>query len=338
MRVAVVGCGSIHTQHVEAIQRMDDVVLAAVVDINAEKGQRCASQYGCMYYPDYQEMLADNTIDVIHICTPHYEHKEMIIAALQAGKDVFCEKPVALNRAEVAEIAVAQEQSGKTVGVCYQNRFNNTTQALLDCLHNNELGEIKGVRAFVTWDRREAYYTQSGWRGRKVTEGGSLLINQAIHTLDLMQLIGNGVERLKSKIDNAFLADTIDTEDSAMISMEMKNGARGIFYGSTSYTHNASVFLEVHGEKGTATLSNAELTIATAEVNKKIEDDFKSDTGEKVYWGKSHYKAIQCFYGFLRNKKEGTLISLQDAYQSLNIVECTYQSAISDKWVTLPEM
>jgi len=338
IRAAVVGCGSIHVQHVEAIQRLDDAVLAAVVDTNNIKGQDNAGKYDCIYYPDYQEMLSKSDIDVIHICTPHYQHKEMIIAALQAGKDVFCEKPVVLNRQEIAEVAAVQSQSGKTVGVCYQNRFNNTTQALLNCLHNNELGEIKGVRAFLTWDRQAPYYTQSGWRGRMATEGGSLLINQAIHTLDLMQLICGGVEKLKSKIDTAFLSSVIDTEDSAMIAMQMKNGARGLFYGSNGYTHNAPVFLEVHGDKGFATLNNGELTIISDKKNETIKDDFKTNTGEKVYWGKSHYKAVQNFYDFLRDNKNGTLISLQEAYQSLNIVECAYQSAKINDWVILPEM
>ena len=335
---AVVGCGAIHTQHIDAITRMDDVVLVAVVDTNNIKGQESAEKNDCLYFPDYQEILSNSDIDVIHICTPHYQHKEMIIAALQAGKDVFCEKPVALNRQEVAEIAAVQAQTGKTVGVCYQNRFNATTQALLNCVRQHELGEIKGIRAFLTWDRRAPYYVESGWRGHKATEGGSLLINQAIHTLDLMQLVGNGVEKLKSQIDTAFLADVIDTEDSAMIAMQMKNGARGLFYGSNGYTHNAPIFLEVHGEKGTAILNNAELIITTDKRNETIKDEFYSDTGEKVYWGKSHYQAIQSFYAFLENNQNGTLISLQEAYQSLNIVECAYLSAKENGWVILPEM
>lgn len=337
MHAAVIGCGAIHTRHIEAINRVDNSTVIAVVDPDTSRAQLSADKYGCAYYPDYKNMLISCDVDVVHICTPHYQHKEMIISALRAGKDVFCEKPVALNRHEMIEIAAVQAETGKTVGVCYQNRFNATTQALLQCLQKGELGQVKGVRAFLTWERLEPYYKQSGWRGNKVTEGGSLLINQAIHTLDLMQLIGGGVEKLKCQTDTTFLAATIDTEDSAMIAMQMKNGARGLFYGSNNYSRNASMFLEVHGDNGIATINDNELVIETPNRTEVISDNAQKISKEKAYWGQSHYQAVQSFYDFLKNNENGTLISLQDAYQSLNIVECAYQSAKINDWIMLPE-
>ncbi|WEF28928.1 Gfo/Idh/MocA family oxidoreductase [Klebsiella aerogenes] len=336
--VAIIGCGAVSIQHIEAIKSIADVRLIAIADVDVIKGKNDAEHYGCKFYPDYQEMLGNDGIDIIHICTPHYQHKEMIISALQAGKSVFCEKPVALNREEVSEITVVQKQTSKTVGVCYQNRFNKTSQALLESVHNGELGEIKGLRAFLTWQRDPQYYTQSGWRGNKKTEGGGLLINQAIHTLDLMQLIGGGVEKVKSKIDTAFLSSVIDTEDSAMIALNMKNGAQGLFYGSNGYTRNATVFLEVHGDKGLATINDNDLVITIDGKSRKISDDFQSSNGGKAYWGKSHHKAIQNFYDYVRNNEHGILISIQDAYHSLNIVESAYLSAEKNDWITLPAM
>ena len=334
----IIGCGAVSIQHVEAIQSMGNVRLIAIADVDAIKGLNYAKKYGCKFYLDYQEILGNNEIDIIHICTPHYQHKEMIISALQAGKNVFCEKPVALNREEVSEIMLVQQQTAKTVGICYQNRFNTTSQALLETIHNGELGSIKGIRAFLTWQRLPTYYTQSSWRGNKKTEGGSLLINQAIHTLDLMQLIGGGVEKLKSKTDTTFLSSTIDTEDSAMIALKMKNGAQGLFYGSNGYTRNATVFLEVHGEKGLAVINDNDLVVTINGKSTKINDDFLPSNGEKSYWGKSHHKAIQNFYDYIRNNENGMLISLQDAYHSLNIVESAYLSAEKNDWITLPEI
>lgn len=286
--VAIIGCGAIHHRHAQAIINIDGAELIAVVDTNQAKGEQSAQQYGCLYYVDYREILQNEAIDIVHICTPHYQHKAMIIDALQAGKHVFCEKPVVLNSTEIDEVIQAEKSTTKTVGVCYQNRFNLTTQALLQSIKAGDIGAVKGVRAFLTWQRLTDYYQQSGWRGKADTEGGSLLINQAIHTLDLMQLIGGGVDKLKSKIDTTWLADTIETEDSAMISLQMNNGATGLFYGSNNYTRNASLFLEVHGESGIARLHEHELTI-TNDKETQVIHDYIDNKDVKDYWGNSHY-------------------------------------------------
>ena len=95
--VAIIGCGAIHTCHVDALRHVPGVVLRAIVDSDSAKGSQLAANYGCHFYQDYREMLLDDAIDVVHICTPHYLHKPMILAALAAGKQVFCEKPVVMN-------------------------------------------------------------------------------------------------------------------------------------------------------------------------------------------------------------------------------------------------
>lgn len=96
-QAAIIGAGAIHTCHVEALSHVPDVALRALVDIDSDKGSRLAAGYGCQFYQDYREMLLDDAVDVVHICTPHHQHKPMILAALAAGKQVFCEKPMVMN-------------------------------------------------------------------------------------------------------------------------------------------------------------------------------------------------------------------------------------------------
>lgn len=147
--VAIIGGGAIHTCHVEALRHLPNVALRALVDIDGDKGSRLAATYGCQFYQDYREMLLDDTIDVVHICTPHYLHKPMILAALAAGKQVFCEKPMVMNPQEVAEIQAAADAAGRHVGICYQNRLNPTSLAIhtLDLMQwfGEGVSRLKGV-------------------------------------------------------------------------------------------------------------------------------------------------------------------------------------------------
>lgn len=207
LNTAIIGAGAIHSCHVNALRQIPNVALRALVDIDSVKGLKLAMNYQCRFYQDYREMLLDDSIDVVHICTPHFEHKNMILAALAAGKHVFCEKPVGMNSSELADIASAAAQAPGRLGVCYQNRLNPTSLRIRKELAEGVLGKMLSIKAVLTWSRSGAYYTESPWRGQLATEGGSLLINRAIHTLDLMQWFAGGVTRLKGVVDSGELAD-----------------------------------------------------------------------------------------------------------------------------------
>ena len=117
LQAAVIGCGSIHTCHVAAIEHDSDSQLRAIAETDIAKGQALAQGYGCDFYADYHQMLRDPLIDVVHICLPHHLHLEAILAALAAGKHVFTEKPVALNIGEVSAIKRSEAQADGVLGV-----------------------------------------------------------------------------------------------------------------------------------------------------------------------------------------------------------------------------
>ena len=184
LNTAVIGAGAIHGCHVNALRQLPNVALRALADIDSVKGLKLALGYQCRFYQDYREMLLDDAIDVVHICTPHFEHKSMILAALTAGKHVFCEKPVGMNSSELVDITRAAEQATGLLGVCYQNRLNPTSLRIRQALDEGELGKMLSIKAVLTWSRSGAYYTQSPWRGRLATEGGSLLYASNCNTTD----------------------------------------------------------------------------------------------------------------------------------------------------------
>lgn len=337
LTAAIVGCGAIHTCHLEALQQIPGVVLRAIVDIDVEKGQRLAAEYGCRFYQGYQEMLLDVAIDVVHICTPHALHKPMILAALAAGKQVFCEKPVAMNSIEIEEIKAAERQAEGQLGVCYQNRLNPTSLALKQLLDENALGRMLSIKAFLTWSRTPPYYLNSSWRGRFASEGGSLLINQAIHTLDLMQWFGDGVTRVKGVVDCARLADIIDTEDTAMATLDFNNGARGLFFASNTHTLDAPLQLDIHCELGELQLRDNTLWRVIGDKRVMIASDTTPYNHSKSYWGVGHFQAINQFYAALSHREKPNFSGIDDAAKSLQLVEAIYRSSQLRQWVTLTD-
>lgn len=335
MQAAVVGCGAIHTLHVEAIQSNPACQLQAIVETDPTKGLVLAERYGCRYYADYREMLCDAQIDVVHVCTPHFAHKEIILAALAAGKHVFTEKPVALNPGEVKEIKARLRTGTVRLGVCYQNRLNPSSQKIKELLESNAYGKMLSIKAVLTWSRSYDYYTQSPWRGSFATEGGSLLINQAIHTLDLMQWFSGGVKSLKGVVESSFLSTATQAEDTAIANMELANGARGIFYATNCNTTDSPLLLEIHCENGLLQLHHNNLWFISDNESLLLACDKIPDDAQKCYWGSGHQQAINNFYHSLQITEYHNYVDINQAEISLRMVEAIYQSSITRNWIDI---
>ncbi|MFH2245872.1 Gfo/Idh/MocA family oxidoreductase [Enterobacter sichuanensis] len=335
LNTAVIGAGAIHICHINALRQIPGVALRALVDTESVKGLKLAMGYQCRFYQDYREMLLDDAIDVVHICTPHVEHKPMILAALAAGKHVFCEKPVGMNRSELVDITRAAEQASGLLGVCYQNRYNPTSLRIRQALDDSELGKMLSIKAVLTWSRSGTYYTESPWRGRLATEGGSLLINQAIHTLDLMQWFAGGVTRVKGVVDSGELADVTEGEDSAMATLHFANGARGLFYASNCNTTDSPLLMEIHCERGSLLLNDNTLWRVTSGERVTLASDGSPDGSVKSYWGLGHQQAIRRFYHAITHPGYADYTDIREAGKSLTLVEAIYRSSQFRQWIEI---
>lgn len=335
LNTAVIGAGAIHGCHVNALRRLPNVALRALADIDSVKGLKLALGYQCRFYQDYREMLLDDAIDVVHICTPHFEHKSMILAALAAGKHVFCEKPVGMNSSELVDITRAADQATGLLGVCYQNRLNPTSLRIRQALDEGELGKMLSIKAVLTWSRSGAYYTQSPWRGRLATEGGSLLINQAIHTLDLMQWFAGGVTRVKGVVDSGELAEVTEGEDSAMATLHFANGARGLFYASNCNTTDSPLLMEIHCEQGSLLLNDNTLWCVTPGERVRLTSDGSPDGSAKSYWGLGHEQAIRHFYQAITHPGNTNYTGIREAGKSLTLVEAICRSSQLRQWIEI---
>jgi predicted dehydrogenase len=197
---AVVGCGDVSVVHFEAIAALDGSELVAVCDVDPDTAARAAERYGVPGFASHTDLLSTIRPDVVHIATPHDQHVQPAIDSLAAGVNVVVEKPVAHIPSEAERLVAAAEQPGAPkIAVCFQNRYNATSQAMAELLGSGALGPVIGGSASVCWSRRPAYYESRPWRGQLDRSGGGVLINQAIHTVDLLQWLLGNVQEVRGR-------------------------------------------------------------------------------------------------------------------------------------------
>lgn len=327
LRSAIIGCGNIYTNHANSLLNSEFGELVAVVDIKEDRARKAAAKYNCAYYTDYIEMLKDESIDVVHICTPHYLHSTMAIEAMKAGKHVLVEKPMGINIEKAKEMIKAKEEYGKFLGVSFQNRYNDTSIEVKRLIDNGSLGKVKGIKAIVTWSRGKDYYLSGEWRGKWDTEGGGALINQSIHDLDLMQWFGGEIESIKGNADIRVLNDVIEVEDTADATIRYKNGAIGIFYATNCYTTDSSVQIEVHLDKGFLRLEEGELYLIENGTKTLLCYDTSPDSEGKSYWGAGHKKLIRKFYECIVNNDKEGYVTAEEGLKSLEMIEAIYKTS-----------
>lgn len=322
MKVGIIGCGSIAQVHGWVLSQMEDIRIEAVCDIernragkfiekfcrsnachkevNGHIGNDRRAENACHIETDWRQ-LCDMELDAVHICTPHYLHAPMATELLKNGKAVFMEKPCAVSREQYAQLEEADRMHPGKLGICFQNRFNMTTETADRLVAEGMIGKVTGARAFVTWRRDESYYTGSPWKGKKETEGGGALINQAIHTLDLLLRYLGKPERVEATASNHHLKGMIEVEDTVEALMEFPGGERACFYASNGYAADAPVILEIQGDKGRITVCDNEVTVWSREKGPEHIICEETKGIGKGYWGAGHLACIRDFYEAIRD-------------------------------------
>ncbi|MEQ3551676.1 Gfo/Idh/MocA family oxidoreductase [Pseudonocardia nematodicida] len=330
---AVVGCGDVSTVHLEAIAAVDGIDLVAVCDTDPAARAATAERHGVPGFADHRTMLAETSPDVVHICTPHHQHADVAVDLLDAGVHVLLEKPVAHTLDEAARVVEAAERSTARIGVCFQNRYNATAQAARELLASGELGAVLGAAATVMWTRTPDYYRARPWRGRWETSGGGLLINQAIHTLDLVQWLVGDVTHVDGHAATRFYSDVIEVEDTAELLLTHDGGARSIVYGSLANVAHSPVTIDVTAERGSLSIRGG-LTVTRADGRVETVPERVAPSNGRTYWGVSHEVLIRDFYARL-DDDEPFWISPREATKSLRILTDVYaRSGIGPHAVT----
>ncbi len=325
-KAGIIGCGNIAKVHGWVLQGMDDVELVAVCDVQEEK----AREFSRVYTGGKAEVFTDwltmshFDLDVVHICTPHYLHEPMAVELLRHGKAVFMEKPCAISKEQFCELKRVDTLLPGKLGFCFQNRYNETTKAMDRMVEEGLIGKVKGARAFVTWRRDEGYYAGSDWKGKWATEGGGVLINQSIHTLDLLlHYLGNPKE-VKASMKNHHLRDWIEVEDTVEAWLMFEEDKRACFYASNGYVSDAPVILELQGEKGRITMNGLLITLWTEEGGYQYFSYEQKNGIGKGYWGCGHEACIKDFYGCLE-RKERFLVDVKGVENTFEVMMKIYE-------------
>jgi len=293
-RIAIVGLGVIGRLHAELLS-YGDYEVVGLCDVIEERAEYVREQYAkcAKVYTDYLKMVDELKPSSVHICTPHYLHAEMIIEVLKRDINVLSEKPLCINEEELEKILSAEKSSRARLGVCLQNRFNPSTLYLKQYLCGKEVISAHGS---VVWKRDEAYYSTERWRGGRDTEGGGVLINQALHTLDLLQWLCTEPYAVVASKDNFSLKGIIEVEDTLSAK----------FYGThpfTLFATNSSgcdmpVRIDLRLSSGEdVTLMPNSVLIGDKLISFK-EEAKKTSTG-KVCYGSGHGRLFDEFYSAL---------------------------------------
>ena len=323
LKVAVIGLGDISSIHLSAIEANENAKLVAVCDSNETLKNTVPD---VNFYSDYHEMLEKEALDCVHICLPHYLHYPATKACVEKGIHVLQEKPLALNTEEgLALTKLEEENKDVKICVCFQNRLNESVEKLREIVESGVYGDVIGIKGLVTWARPKSYYENKPWRGQMEYAGGGVMINQSIHTLDLMQLLGGEIETIRGSVDQ-LLDYGIEVEDTATAHIKFKNGAKGFFFATIANVNNSSVEFQVVFENQRLTIKDSILTKLN-EDGKKIEivEDTKLP-GTKFYYGASHIKLIHKFYECIE-KDTQDYVHVKEALPSIKIIDAIVKSS-----------
>lgn len=255
--VGVVGTGLSATMHVQALAQVPGVRVLAVAGTSLEKATRFAGQHQIpLAFERVEDLLTTPGLQAIHLCTPPFARAEYAALAARAGIHVLIEKPMARNVAEADRIIAACQDGGVVLGALLQFRFTPLPRQIKRDLDAGRLGRIFLADCYAKWWREPAYYANSSWRGRRDLEGGAVLINQAIHSIDLLQWLAGPVQRVAARVRTAF--HRIEMEDVATATLEFRSGALGTLVASTATYPGYSERIELHGDRGSLILNQGQ--------------------------------------------------------------------------------
>ncbi|MCX7885284.1 MAG: Gfo/Idh/MocA family oxidoreductase [Caloramator sp.] len=347
LKFAIIGCGRISKWHVDAIaQNSEEAVLVATCDILKNKAIEKAEIYKKHFpesdikiYEDYKDMLEKEEIDVVTIATESGYHPEIAIYAMNKGKHVIVEKPMALSTDDADNMIKTAKENNVKLCVSHQNRFNKSIQMLRNALEEGRFGKIVSGMASIRWNRNMDYYRQAPWRGTWELDGGTLM-NQCIHDIDLLQwMMGGEVDSVYAQTGR-FLRD-IEAEDFGAIIVRFKNGSIGIVEGSACvYPKNLEETLSIFGEKGTAVIGG--LAVNRVETwrfsdGKDSEEEIlkQQDADPDTVYGHGHTPLFKDMIDAIKNDRE-PLINGQEGKKGMEIILAAYKSQKTGMPVKFP--
>lgn len=348
LRFGIVGCGVIGPTHAKALESLPDAQLIAVVDSVPEKAEKMAEKYHARAYTSLQEMLERERPDVVDVCTPSGMHGEHACQVMRAGSHVIVEKPMEIKRERIEEMLRVQKETGRKMAVISQHRFDPATQQVRTLIEQGAFGRLALGNAAIPWWRSQKYYDSGAWRGTWELDGGGVLMNQSIHSIDLLQWLMGPVKSIYAYTDT--LAHSIETEDVAAAVLRFANGALGTITATTDAYPGVTTRIEIFGDKGSAIIESDSLAYlhianeheqvgdygASPKKSKAADEEGKGATAQDPAALQASTHAIQIADMIRAIKEDGTpLLDGNGARHPVEIILGIYESARTQKEVTL---
>lgn len=343
----VVGLG-MGKNHARAVDKAEGAKLIAVCDIDEKRLQPIAEAHGVKAYTSYEEMLKNDEIDVINVCTPSGMHVDMAIPAIEAGKNVIVEKPVDIVVAKIDKLIEAGKKAGVKMSAIFQSRTTAMNKRMKDAIDSGRLGKLIGVHGILPWYRAQSYYQgeHGSWKGTWGMDGGGSLMNQGVHTVDLLQWLAG---RVKSVIGAyGVFGHDIESEDKAAALLKFENGAIGTLTTTTCAYPGLSQIAVIHGETGSLAWGEGHLTAWKIQGERMKEEEAEmlnlygpkekrgvTTSSDPMAVGSSgHVGMIEDMVQTILEDRE-PMITIESAKHAVEIVNAIYESGRTGKEVVI---
>lgn len=335
----IIGAGMIAEFHAKAISAIPGANLAAVFARREDAASALTRAYGGTAYTDFDAFLANENLDIVTICTPSGAHLEPVKAAARAGKHIICEKPLEVSTARVDDMIKACADAGVMLAGVFPRRFNPSTGLLRDAVQTGRFGRIAMADAYVKWWRPQSYYESGVWRGTWQLDGGGAIMNQSIHTIDLLLHVMGDVESVRAET-RLIAHEGIEVEDTASALLTYASGALGVIQGSTAcwseQGHPAEI--QISGEAGSVFMADDRFKVWEFQNETAKDADIRARHGlasEVAGAGAADPKAIDFtwhqrnFEDVLSALQAGTQPSVDghEARRAVALIEALYASA-----------
>ena len=337
-KIGIIGTGAISLKHAQAIGSLPNAELVGLFNPNPVSASKVQEKFSAPVFSNWEEFLALPEMDAICICTPSGMHLAPTLKAIEAGKHVFVEKPIEVTLDRADQLIQAAEAKNVKLGVVFQNRFSPDFIQLKDAVMAGVFGRILMGNAAVNWFRDSNYYSSSQWKGTIEFDGGGALINQAIHTLDLLLEVMGEVDSVFGKVKTTLYP--IEGEDMGAALINFKSGAMGTITAGTSLYPGYPERLEIYGTEGSAILEGGKLVewnvrgqespIRTSDFNSASGSSDPNAIGFELHaaqW-KDFLQAIE-----IGNQPE---VDGPKSRKSLELIRAIYQSSMEEKLIRFP--
>ncbi|QDU55584.1 Gfo/Idh/MocA family protein [Aeoliella mucimassa] len=341
----MIGCGMISRFHYRALEDVRGAEMVGCYDRNPDSAKKFADEVGIVAYETLEEMLAASDVDAVSIGTPSGAHMEPAVQAAKAGKHVIVEKPLEITLKRCDKIIAACEKHDVKLGTIFPSRFHPASKTLKKAMDSGRFGRLTLGDAYIKWFRTQEYYDSGAWRGTWKLDGGGALMNQAIHTVDLLQWLMGDVLEI-SALTDTLAHERIEVEDVAVATLRFASGALGVIEATTAAYPGYLKRVEVHGLAGSASIEEEDIKTWDFAKARKSDEKIHAEMAERKSGGGGasdpsaigHHGHAMQFADFCKAIKGGGTPAVDgpEGRKAVEIILAIYKSAQTGKPVKLP--